>query len=144
MKTTKITIGRLYNLGNYEHVRYELTAEIQESESAGTALIGLENILAALNPKKPHGVLDEHDLKNAQVRIQNVMEMSNEMVLEAHGKSKVAVLNEWQKKLDAAIERTQRWNIMQMRSRILLDDLGGAANYTDAKQKWDDNYDNDF
>lgn len=30
MNVTKITIGRLFNLGSYEHVRYELTVEIRE------------------------------------------------------------------------------------------------------------------
>ena len=32
MKITKITVGRLHNLGNYEHVRYELTVEVPEGQ----------------------------------------------------------------------------------------------------------------
>jgi hypothetical protein len=41
MNITKITIGRLYNLGSYEHVRYELTAEVPQGESPATAIIGM-------------------------------------------------------------------------------------------------------
>ena len=53
MNITKITIGRLYNLGSYEHIRYELTCEIPSGESPATALIGLEKLIGALNPKLP-------------------------------------------------------------------------------------------
>ena len=42
MNITKITIGRLYNLGNYEHVRHDLTVEVKDGESAATAITGME------------------------------------------------------------------------------------------------------
>src|SRR3954466_9951002 len=51
MRISRITIGRLYNLGSYEHVRYELTVEVPGGESAATAVIGMEKLLAALSPK---------------------------------------------------------------------------------------------
>lgn len=59
MNITKITIGRLYNIGNYEHVRYELTSEIPPGESPATCIIGIEKILAALSPKTSTRSRDE-------------------------------------------------------------------------------------
>ena len=61
MQITKITIGRLYNLGSYEHVRYELTAEVPAGESAATAIIGMEKLMSALSPKTSTHSRDELD-----------------------------------------------------------------------------------
>ena len=144
MKTSKITIGRLYNLGNYEHIRYEITVEVGEGEDATTALIGLENILAAINPKRPAGVLSPGEIKNAEERIETLEAKSEDDVARDYGKSKVVIVAEWRKKLADAVEKSRRWDIMQQLARRHLGDLGAAEKFVDAKQDWGDDYDNDF
>lgn len=50
-----ISIARLYSLGNYEHVRFELTADIPEGCSAKSALLELAAVCARMRPvKKPY------------------------------------------------------------------------------------------
>jgi len=143
MRTTKITIGRLYNLGNYEHIRYEISVEIGEGQSAATAITGLENILTALNPTMPPGVLSDRQIEDAKERIKKVEAKPDNEVAERHGKCKALVIAEAQKKLDAAIVKTTKWNATQRLARRMLDDLGGAEKFVDAKQNWDNDYYND-
>ena len=50
---SRIVVGRLYNLGNYEHVRYELTVDVPEGRSAALALKNTLRLLKAANPKPP-------------------------------------------------------------------------------------------
>lgn len=51
-KVKTITIAALYNTGNYEHVRYELTVEVPNGVNAKDALLDTTAILAALRPIK--------------------------------------------------------------------------------------------
>jgi hypothetical protein len=59
---TEITIARLYNLGSYEHVRYEIRVAVPDTSDPYTVLENLESAIAALNPKPPH---DQWTLNNA-------------------------------------------------------------------------------
>ena len=138
MQITKITIGRLYNLGNYEHIRYELTVDVPLGESPATAIIGMEKILTALDPKRPEGVRTPAELRRAEVIISNIENDTEEQVAREYGKSKSVVLFERRKMLQEAKERAAKWDLHQIRVRKLLEDLGGAANFTDAKETWDD------
>lgn len=144
MKVSKITIGRLFNLGNYEHVRYELTVEVPEGESAATAVIGLENILAGLNPKKPRFVVDAREIEAMEEDIINTRSKSDEEVDRDHGFPKALVLEGKEKRLMMAKSTTAKWSEIQEKARRLFDDLGGAEKFTDAKQNWDDQFDTDF
>jgi hypothetical protein len=51
-RVTKITVARLYSLGNYEHVRYEISAEVADGESAAEAMKSLMAITQRLKPVK--------------------------------------------------------------------------------------------
>ena len=50
MNVSKITIGRLYNLGNYEHIRYEVSVDLENEDDATKAMVGLEKVIAGLAP----------------------------------------------------------------------------------------------
>lgn len=138
MYITKITIGRLYNLGSYEHVRYELTAEIPAGQSPATAIIGMENILGALNPKRPHGVPSESDIRNLESSLAATREATDEQVRRSYGKSKYGRILSLHHSIAEGKSALARWNERQVKARLLLEDLGGAANYKDAKEDWDD------
>src|ERR1051325_244301 len=54
-RVARVGIGRLYNLGNYEHIRYDLTIEIPEGADVLDAVSKLRQILRALKPVKAEG-----------------------------------------------------------------------------------------
>lgn len=141
MKTTKITIGRLFNLGSYEHVRYEITVEIHEGESASNALIGLEKILSALNPKEPGNVPTEDDLKRELRRLESMQALDDDSFERVHGGyvgTRLEYMDRISVSLAEAAARRKAWQEKAEKARALLDDLGGAAKWTDAKLNWED------
>ena len=62
-RVSKITIGRLYNLGNYEHVRYELAVDVPDGASAAAVFASTVRLLRAVNPKPP---CSKFDLESAR------------------------------------------------------------------------------
>ena len=75
---TRITIARLFNLGSYEHIRYEVTVEVPEGRSASSALIGLETVLSRLSPKRPVGTPSTSELATAFARLERLKTLSDE------------------------------------------------------------------
>lgn len=145
MNITKITIGRLYNLGSYEHIRYELTVEVPQGESPATAITGMEKILAGLAPLKNACIKSADELERMARAVEAMKTMpavewdrhyrgyegTPTEIIERHQKS----LEEDSVKSKAAIDRAKH-------ARKLFDDLGGAANWKDAKLDWEnDDYD---
>lgn len=144
MNITKITIGRLYNLGSYEHVRYELTAEVPQGESPATAIIGLEKILTALSPKT-----HTHSRSELEREAHQIEEMRHllagkgeEAFRQRHGFSFVSTPEEYIARCAEShaknVADRDKWERRSAKARILLDDLGGAANFKDAKLDWED------
>lgn len=141
MRITKITIGRLYNLGNYEHVRYELTAEIAEGESAATAVTGLAKILNGIRPLK--GVKTEREITLAREHIETLKSLNEEDWLREHRYSvgtREEVIARYQQSLDEDIERRAKSIARQKQAQKFFDDLGGAAEWKDAKHDWSEDY----
>lgn len=91
MHVTKITIGRLFNLGNYKHVRYELTVEVPAGASVQAALEGAETVIEELSPKKdkyPELAAKLHELER---RKHSVSMMSMERIAHKFGRSRAYV-----------------------------------------------------
>jgi len=139
MNVSKITIGRLFNLGNYEHIRYEIAVDVFPGKAAD-ALIGLERILETLNPKKPDYYLTPAAITSAENRIKMLREMTDEQVRHQHGQSKYSLLTKWLKQLEDQKTKTLHWDIRQAHARFMLNDLGGAAKRVDAKEHWDNDF----
>lgn len=144
MKATKITIGRLFNLGSYEHIRYEITVEISENDSARDALVGLEKILAALAPERNCCVKTELDLERGEHRIKELRASlaanTTEEFYRKHGHF-VGTPEEYvarcaQSQTDDVANRAT-YEKRANRARELLDSLGGAAAWKDAKLDWE-------
>ena len=142
MHISKITIGRLFNLGNYEHIRYELTVDVQPGE-ATAALRGTENLLRALNPKRPSGVATDSELAQAKSKIELIRSMTDEAVRRNYGMSKYGCIRKFTADLADAVSKTEHWNARQHAARKRFDDLGGASQYRDAKLDWQD-FDEDY
>lgn len=144
MKVTKITIGRLYNLGNYEHIRYEVTVEVPAGESAATACMGLEKILERLNPKMPHGVPSQGELRTLAHSLASTRESDDQTIRRDYGVSKYGRIRQLTHQLAEGQIRLSRWEKQRHVARILLQDVGGAANLRDAKDDWSDLDDSEF
>ena len=124
-RVSRITVGRLHNLGNYEHVRYEIAVDVPEGASAMQTLSNVERVLAGLDPKPP---VSGYDLQRAAEAL----------------KKPVEEWPEWERDNVEAysnyIAKDAAWRAEQKLAREALDDIGGTRIYTDAKEKWDDGY----
>ena len=140
MKVSKITIGRLYNLGNYEHVRYELTVEVPEGESAAVAVKGMERILEAMSPHM--AVQSESELKRKAAEVERMKTMPAvewERNYGGHKGTPTEIIERYQTGLDEETLKRQTALARAAKARQLFDDLGGAAEWKDAKLAWEDN-----
>ncbi len=141
MNITKITIGLLYNLGSYEHIRYELTCEIPSGESPATAIIGMEKIIGSLNPKLPCGCISEDDEKRKLLEIEAMKALDDEAFNNRYLWSGKVERSEYMKRtlddLNESISKRKQWEARAAKARKLLEDVGGASNWRDAKLEWD-------
>lgn len=139
-RISKFTVGRLYNLGNYEHIRYELTVDIAEGDDAAEAIVGVERILAGLAPDK--SIKDFDSIRRDEERIQRMRTMSAvdwEREYRHHEGTPSEVIARYEEALVADKKRREESITRQRRARDLFNDLGGAEKFTDAKLSWDDN-----
>lgn len=138
-RISRITIGRLHNLGNYEHVRYEVTVDLPPGTSPASVLHATEHMLNALEPKGPYSA---YEVLNAQRELAKPAPKLADFVdgrdhydtpdkrLESANKDRERALqivnrhNEWRQRRDAAHRR--------------FDELGGIALHRDAKAEWDE------
>lgn len=144
-RITKITIGRLYNLGNYEHVRYDLTAEVAPGESARKALIGLEKIVMALAPEKQacvhtRGELEREINRVAEMR-KRLKELGADEFRRREGHLEGTPLEYIRRCQQTVAENQKRRGDYERRcakAREYLDAIGGAEKWKDAKLDWQD------
>lgn len=139
-RITKITLGRLYNLGNYEHVRYDLTVEVPDGASATKAIIGMERIIAGLSPLKNSPTRDECHLRLDAAYIAKLKSLNAEEWKREHGDSKGTrkeIIGRYEKSLKEETLKRQKAFSTAERARLLFDDLGGAAHWKDAKLDWE-------
>lgn len=114
-------MARLYNTGNYEHIRFELSAEVPKGGSVKQTVLDLGAILARLKPIKLPYAYDD-----AVKAIQKLPEAMSEYE-KAH-------VDEYQKMVaEVAGLRGLRDGAL-----VKLDDVGGSSQQTDAKRNWDD------
>ena len=136
-KITRISIGRVYNLGNYEHVRYELTAEIGPDDSAAAVVRGLEKIIIGL---KPDSIKSLDDLRREVDEIERMQKFSADEWARHHhfsvGTREEVTARYITSHADHVRERHESI-ARQQKARELFDDLAGAAVWKDAKDSWD-------
>jgi hypothetical protein len=129
-KVTRIAIGRLHNLGNYEHIRYDVTVELSNGENAGLVISRLEKLLAALKPIEKN----DYDYQRA------VKVMSDPELAKDESVRNIEIYK-------ARIEKREKAVARRARALELFSELGGTSEHVDAKDKWeDDDYwdDNDW
>lgn len=141
-RVSRISIGRVYNLGNYEHVRYEVTVDIPAGASAAKTIIGLERIIAGLRPDR--SIKTPRELSMQQADIERMQKMTAEEWDRNYshytGTRKeiisrlIADLKTSKKRREVSLKR-------QTRARQLFDNVAGSAKWRDAKLDWEDEQD---
>ena len=139
LRISRITVARLYNLGNYEHIRYELTIEVPEGESARQALTCAETIIEGLEPDKLE--FDESNIKNWEENLAKMKGCTDEQLrddFEWYGTQTreefIATHESLLAKRKAELEEQRS---RYVRCRNMLDDMGGVTQLKDCKVTWD-------
>lgn len=138
-KIKTIQIGRVYNLGNYEHVRYEITAEVEDGEDPSQVMTGLEKVIEGLRPVKDVDSASELNRRRLEIEKMRAVDPAKwETTFGWKGKNQEEVIErehlEYCKKVTARAEALTRAN----GARKMLSDLNGAAIWKDAKLDWED------
>lgn len=121
-RVSRISIGRLKNLGNYEHIRYEVTVEIPEGCDATATLKTVETALNLMAKPAPDG----WRLKYAKDTLAKPQAEWNDLDRENEAAHREIVA------------RAQAWQDGQDYARALLGDFSLSSQYTDHKDKWED------
>lgn len=149
MRVSKITVGRLYNLGSYEHVRYEISLDVAPGESAAKAMIGLERIVKALAPEKSACVKTHDELRRELANIErmraDLATLGEETFRQRHGFFE-GTAKQYIKRCFESWKTSRKkriaWDRRSAKARAKLDSVGGASKWKDAKLDWEN--DNDF
>lgn len=134
-RISRITVARLYNLGNYEHVRYELTVDVAEGDSAATALKNITAILHAMSPKPP---VEPFAYQSALARL-NAPEKAKDHFIYIKDEDNRAEAIKAQADEDREIvTKMGAFSLQRKKAIEALDDLGGTTVYKDDKLNWED------
>ena len=139
-RVSQFTIGRLFNLGSYEHIRYEVRVEVPEGASAGETLTRVEKLIGRLVVKPPVEARDilglEQFVAQSDADIENSWRRGSRTVAELR--------EEVQKEIDEKKNARAAWEAYNAKIRGLLDQLGEVSEkFTDAKLNWEEP-DSDF
>lgn len=132
-RVTNITIGRLYNLGSYEHVRYELAVEVPPGASAAKTIASMKDVLERLKPFR---------LSMSEEYYAHQNETFREALKKEPNRENAASLREQIKQNTRALKEYAAARKRIHKAENDLDRLGGNLAYKDAKLDWD-NDDND-
>lgn len=139
-RITRITMARLHNLGNYEHVRYEVTVDLPAGTSPASVARDLEDTLNALEPKCP---VSDWDLGNAikllsgpEPTLQPKCDDDDDTFTSPEQALRRAQADRERARLHIA--RHEAWRRARDVALRRFDELGGTARHTDAKDQWDD------
>ena len=144
-RISRITVGRVYNLGNYEHVRYELCVDVPDGQSASTAIVGIERIIEGLRPDRTSK--SKQELEREAKRIEELGAMPLAEFQRRHGEvagGPMAYIERCRESLAEETAKSERVASMAATARKLFDDLGGAEQWKDAKLAWDVDFEQDY
>jgi hypothetical protein len=121
---SRFSVARLHNLGNFEHVRYEVTVEVPIGVRASDVLRDVDALLLELNPKRPHG---EYALEQARSVIAELNREPAEEDILADSSEQVALRGRQRQRAQAVIDAEQLWATQRAAALARLDAIGGSA-----------------
>ncbi len=122
-RVSRLNVGRVYNLGNYENMRVEVTVDIGLEDDPARVLRSVQNILTDLQAK--HGV-QSYELSRARevlAKPESELDETEKLNLSSY-RTKVA-------KYEEAMGR-------RTKAREALSTLNYTSEHRDAKDGWDD------
>lgn len=120
-RVTSVSVSRLFNLGNYENVKYDICAEVPPGVSAWLILAELNNISLRLKPiKVPQCAMEYQTALQKPAKDRTDWEHKN--------------FTQWRESMKAYDSKVERRN----KAVAALDSLGGSSTYKDAKLDWND------
>jgi hypothetical protein len=128
-RVESVYVERLFNLGNYENIKYGVRVVIAPGDDPGRVLASLENILNDL--RADHGVSDWY-LERAKRAL-----AKPEAELTASDKESLDEYREALRKVEEASERRRK-------ARQALTTLNYTSEQKDHKQNWGDRDDIEF
>lgn len=145
MNVSRITVARLYNLGSYEHIKYEISVDVPKTDSASDAMLALEHIMEALKPESKCGVHSWGELERESFRLVEMEKLLEEQGPEEftrrHGHfvgTPEEFIARCEKSYTENMEKRLAYEARAKKARELLDNLGGAVEWKDAKLDWED------
>lgn len=140
----RITIGRVYSLGNYENIRYEISTEVAPGDSAAKTLIALERIVCLLAPERQAGVQSEAQIFSARMHLENMRrdlrKLGAEKFKQNHGffeGTPREYITRCSDSVAKDMAKRQKWQKNAAKARAALDRLGGSVTRKDAKLDWE-------
>lgn len=136
-RISRVTIGRLHNLGNYEHVRFEVTVELPAGTSPASVIGELERTLDELDPKPP---VDYWTLDRARMVLSEPPVTASTRGDDDPPFGESDMQRQARRKAEAAetIAKYQQWRELHDQALARFNQFGGASAHTDAKRDWDD------
>ena len=125
-RISKLHLGRVYNLGNYENMRVEVTVDVAPNDDPALILRSVENILIDLRAKSN---VSEYELTKAQ----RILATSSELLTD-EDKKRIPEYRELVNKKDAAMKRREA-------ARLALSTLNYTSEHRDAKDSWEEDDD---
>jgi hypothetical protein len=122
VRVSRVSIGRVFNLGNYEHVRYEVELQIQEGCDSAGPFQDLMDLIEDLNPRTG---FSEGSIAEAQ----RIVNMPPDKVPQWEREN----IGVYQARLAEHAKAQQR----RVYALQVIDQLGGNVRYADAKENWD-------
>lgn len=126
-RVSRLTVSRLYNMGNYEHTRYEVSVEVPEGADASEAMRRLKDILWSLRPVKTG---DTYSMLRAREALARQAAGED---LDKYDQDQLDTYREMVRRSEAGHARVSA-------AIAALKDLGGVSEFKDAKEKWDDEF----
>ena len=139
-RISRVTIARLHNLGNYEHVRYEVTVEIPpDSTPPAEVMRHLSEMLDSLEPKAPYSpaeVRQDMAIVSAPVpQIAHFMDGRNHYMSPQERLTEALRMRE---QAERRLARQKQWESSRDNALSRFNAFGGTSRHEDAKEKWDD------
>lgn len=122
-RINRVTIGRLHNLGDYEHIRYEISVDVLPSDNPSAIVTQLETIL---NDLQASSGVSSSSLRTAREALATPASELSEW--------DAAHLQEYKER----VRKVEEAHAKRVAAKESLFQLHGAAVFTDAKTEWDD------
>ena len=120
-RISRFAISRLYNMGNYENCKFELTVDLRTGEDATESFRNAFWILKMLAPLRVPSCKDEY-------------ERAIKATDEEQSEWQKNHIKEWAEEM-AAFSEKKRLRTVALKA---FSELGGVSKHTDAKNEWDD------